>query len=344
MSFLIIGNDLASLYLAKSLKELGWKVTLMTKDTFDYGPEYCIVDDLILDKLDLKYRLGLVKSIDSVELSDLYNNKRVMETDTKLFDLGVYKNLLFGELRKKVDYYQNSTYIDKNGENIFIKVNNHGTLIKARYVINFEDLELSAKLGNEIKYVDHLFATIKRHNAKKDLNLFFLSNCYGYVTNYTSELAHISMFGYDLNTQFDDYIKINNLESVQIYTQKIPLFNKIVKAHKNNEVFMAGNALCLTNNLNYDNIEPALMYCLTFKNFFHKLMTNDVEDYNSKLFEFTKTMYEKNKHAKYFWKSTIIVKNDLINYYSPRYNALDFSSMFRNLPKLSKHRIKMFFS
>lgn len=343
MSYLIIGNDLVSLYYAKLLKDLGWKVTLITKGKFSYGAEYCLVDDILLERLGLKYRLGQIKHITSVEVVDIYKKSRIFETDTKLVDLGIYKNQLFGAIRKNIEYYEDAVFIDKHDENVFLKVANRGILHKAKYVLNFEDIELSNKIGNIIQQKDHLFATVKRSNPKSSLTIFFFETGYGWISNFTQELAHVSMFGDNLDLEFDKLIADYDLVLVNKYAEKIPVFNQNLVPQKES-VYLGGQALGLVNNLNLDYISPRLEFCAEFKTYYHKLMTNSSEDYEKKVNTFITDLKEYNKYAKVFWDAKDVERNHLISYYNPRFGVLDFKSIFKNLPKLSKHRFKLLFS
>lgn len=343
MSYLIIGNDLISLYYAKLLKDLGWKVTLITNQKFDYGAEYCLADDVLLDKLGIKYRLGLIKNVTYVEVIDINNNSRFFDTYTKLVDMGIYKNQLFGDVRRKIEYYEDTSFIDKHGENVFIKVASRGVLHKSRYVLNFEDIELSNKLGNDIKQKTHLYATVKRKNPKTHLTIFFFKDGYGWISNFAPEHAHLSMFGENLEKELERVLKDFDLELVTKAEEKIPIFNPNVVAQKG-DIYLGGRALGITNNLNMDWISPNLDFANEFKMYYHKLMTGNAENYDKLVQPYLKEYKEQNKLAKVFWGANEIEKNDMLHYYNPRFGVLDFKSIFKNLPTLSKHRVKLLFS
>ena len=91
---------------------------------------------------------GIIKEIEYIEIKDLYENSRFFETCTYLVDLNYYRN----KLLKDIKIYDDAEIIDKNGENVFVKVNNRGTLFKAKYILDFENLNTTE---NEIeRYVE----------------------------------------------------------------------------------------------------------------------------------------------------------------------------------------------
>jgi|GEM_PF-2841577 len=343
MSYLIIGNDINALYFAKVLNEYGWKVTLITKNKFEYGPEFTFFEPDLLPRYGFPAINGLKKEYDFVEVCDLSGRNTLLPTATQVLDLSTLKNKLFNDIVHEITYHEHASFIDQNGENTFITVDGKGTMIKVRYVINFEDLGITQRFGNNIRKTEMIHANVRRNNTDGNINIFFLPKGYGWIINITPEIAHICINSENCQYEFENYVKTNKLRVLYFEKTENNLYNEI-RVAQNNHMFLAGNALGISDNLNLDSLSPGLAYCQDFIAYFHKLMTLESGHYYQlfeKKFDFMKKSV---KLGKYFWNANAEDKNDLLKYYNPKHSVLDFDTMFENLPVLSKHKIKLVFN
>jgi hypothetical protein len=341
MSFLIIGNDFVSLYFAKILVDFGWRVILITANTFDFEKDLAILDTNLLTSLGFDYKEGLVNEINTLDVIDLNKNVFSEETKTRLIDLSVYKTKMFNAIKNKIDFFENTSFIDQNGENVFLTVGNKGHLVKVKNVLNFEDFKIVERFSNPIQYKSCVSGIVKSN--KNIAKLFFLNRGYGFICKYYDNDSYLMVVGENSDLEFNNFVRRNDFEIVSKYKHKIPLYAPKYKL-KDKNVLFGGLIVGITNNLNMTYMNSCLEYCITFKTYFHDMMTSKVEDYETKFEKTFSYLAEYQKKGDFFWGLSPQDKNDIIRYYKPKNGVLEFDTMFNNLPAISKHRIKLFFS
>lgn len=340
MSFLVIGNDFASLYFAHTLYSYGWKVVLITKDNFDFDKEIAIVDSNLLLPLNFNYKEAHVIDVNTIDVVDSKLNSKSFDTKTRLVDLSVYKTILYNSIKSKIECYEDAQFIDQNGENVFVTVGGKGKLLKLKYVLNFEDTSIMEKISTSVKYKMNISAIVK--STKNISRLIFNNSSYLFYTKYSDNEGFISVSGENVDYEFNNFLKKNDMELVSKVKTRIPIYGDL--KNRVNNIFFGGRIVGLTNNLNLDYFNNTLRYCNYFKTYFHELMSSEVLDYQKQFSKYFSDLNDYKKKGEIFWNMTPADRDDIIKYYDPYKGVLEFDTMFSNLPKLSSIRLKLMFS
>lgn len=342
MSFLVIGNELDALILGKFLKEHGWPVSFLSRYRFDYKSDCELVNPEQFKEVGFDFKKGLLTNITKMEIEDLAGNKFEKETNTVLINLAVYKNDLFKVVNKDCKFFENSAYIDKNNENIFIQHGEHGTLIKAKHVLSVNELNLGAVIGEPLTK-RCLKATVERTGEKGKLFLKFLNTGYIWIVNYTDRVAEMCIISDDPEKDLAEFMMEQNLKPIYKRSVAIPYFKKD-RLLFNRNVYLSGASALITNNLNFYNFILHLKFIKLTSTFAHELMTKKNLSYAYLTKEFDDELHKYEKQGKLFWNSPSRKRNELIHKMNFSNFALDFNSCFENLPLLSSYKIKMLFN
>jgi len=342
MSFLVIGNDLDALILGKYLKEHGWPVSFLSRFRYDYKSESELVNPEQFKEAGFDFKKGLLTYITKMEIEDLAGNKWETETNTVLINLAVYKNDLFKSVNKDCSFYENSAYIDKNNDNIFIQHGEHGTLIKARHVFSVNEINLATTIG-EPQTKKCIRATVERTAEKGKLFLKFLNTGYLWVVNYTERVAELCIVSDDPEKDLAEFNLDNPLKMIYKRAISIPIFKKN-RVLFNRNVYLSGASALVTNNMSFYNLILHLKFVQLTNVFAHELMTkkNLSYIYLTKDFDEQLTKYE--KQGKVFWDLPSHKKNELIHKMDFKNFALDFNSCYDNLSPISSYKLKLIFN
>lgn len=342
MSYLVIGNEVDALILGKFLKEHGWPVSFLSRSRYDYKSDCELVAPEQFKEVGFDFKKGLLTYITKMEIEDLAGNKWETDTNTVLVNMAVYKNELFKAVNKDCKFFENSAYIDKNNENIFIQHGEHGTLIKAKHVFGVNELNLSATI-NEPLTKNCLKATVERTAEKGKLFLKFLNTGYIWIVNYTDRVAEMCIVSDDPEKDLAEFMLDNNLKPIYKRQISIPYFKKD-RVLYNRNVYLSGASALITNNLNFYNLILHLKFIQLTATFAHELMTKKNLSYSYLTKEFDEELAKYEKQGKLFWNSPSHKKNELIHKMDFKNFALDFNSCFDKLSVLSSYKIKMLFN
>jgi len=341
MSFLVIGNELDALYLGKYLKEHGWPTMLMSKGRFDYRSDCELVNPEEFKKAGFDYKKGLLTNITIMEIIDLAGNKRECPTDTVLVNLATYKNEIFKSLGKSCKIYENSTFIDKNNENIFIQHGEHGTLIKSKHVFSINDLNLAKTIG-EIKTKKSIRATLERNAEKGKLTLKFLPTGYLWVVNYSDRVAELCVVADNPDQELADFMLEDDFSIIYKRNVVLPYFKK-ERLLNNNGVYLGGASALINNNLTFYNLIAKLKFIQYTSVFAHELMTKRNISYVYLTKDYDNDLAKCAKKGLLFWSLPLHKRNDLIKKMNFSKFALDFNSAFDNISLLSSTKLKLIF-
>lgn len=343
MNFLVIGCDFESLFLGKHVSEYGWPVSFLAKQKFEYKPDSALVNPQQFNSLGFDYTKGLMTQIETMEIIDLAGNKREARTNSVLINLSVYKNEMYKELAKKSKFYEDSKFIDKNNDNIFIQKGEHGLLIKSKFVLDLEDVSHSttSDKGPECKL--GIKATVERFGTRGKLTLKFFDKGYVWIVNYTPNTAEMFLVSDNPEEDFENFVKENKLKIVYKKNVGIPLYKKD-RLLENHGVYLSGPAGLITNNLSFYNIILRLKYALLTAEFAHTLMTKKMVSFIYLSKEFDEQLIDIAKKAKLFWGLKPEKKNQFIARMDFRDFCLDFETAFTNLSRISPYRLKLYFS
>lgn len=340
MSFLVIGNELDALIIGKFLKDRGWPLSILSKQRFEYKSDCELVNPDEFKEVGFDYKKGLLTEIKSVEVFDLYGNSFETKTNTVLVNLATYKNDLIKSI-KGSPIYENSSYIDKNNENIFIQHGDHGTLIKAKHVIGVNDIAL-AKTIFEPLTKSCIRATLERKAEKGKLTLKFLDSGYMWIVNYSDRVAELCVVADNAEKEFDNYIFENSLKVIYKRNISIPYFRK-ERILFNKNVYLSGASALVTDNLTFYNLPLHLKFAELTGTFGHELMTKKNISYPYFTKEFDEELAKLEKKGSVFWGLTRDKKNELIHKMDFSRFVLDFDTAFDKLSKISAIKLKLLF-
>jgi len=341
MSFLIIGNELDALVLEAFIRDHGWPTTILSKHGFDYKSDCELVNPNDFKKLGFDYKRGFLTNVESMEVIDLFGNKTEHKTDTVLINLAVYKNELFKKIKKSCKIYENTTFIDKSNENVFVQQGEHGTLIKSKYVFDVNDLDLAATTSFPTTK-SSIRATVERQGEKGKLTLKFLDSGYYWIVNYSNRLAELCIVADNPEKELSNLIKTDNVKVIYKKNVVIPFFKKD-RILSNKGVYLSGSSALVTNNLNFYNLLLHLEFVELSGTFAHELMTKKNISYSYLIKDFDAKLRKYDKQGKVFWSLDNIKRNKLINKMDFSKFALNFGSAFDNLSVFSSYKLKMLF-
>ncbi len=341
MSFLVIGNEIDALIIAKFLKERGWPVSLLSKQRFEYKSDCELVNPDEFKEAGYDYKKGFLTNIETMEVIDLLGNKFETKTNTILINLAVYKNDLLKTL-KGCNLYENSTYIDKNNENIFIQHGDHGTLIKSKHVIGVNDINLAKTVFDPVTK-NCIKATVERRAEIGRLTLKFLESGYIWIVNYSDRIGELCVVSDDPEKDLNEFIFENNFKIIYKKGIAIPFFKKD-RIVINKNVYLSGASALITNNLNFYNLILHLKFAELTGTFAHELMTKKNISYPYFTKEFDEELSKIEKKGKVFWALNKQKKNELIHKMNFSRFALDFNTAYDNLSSISTVKLKLLFS
>ena len=331
MSFLIIGSDYIALSFAKIIKDFGWKVNVITKN-YNNKKDLVLLPRVFYEEFFDDFD-SLIKDLDFIEVRDLYDKKAFFETNSVLVDLNYYRNKIIKQT-PNLKIYKNSELIDKNGENIFIKENGRGIMLKAKYVLNFEDEKLALN-----KPTFEKTEAVLEINSSKNNRLFFTENNYGMLIHLINNKYFVFVFGKNTRFSLNDFISKNNAKLLAVKTKHINLYNSKNKFFEN-DVFYLSDVFGLTNNLIFSGKRQQLLFLKNNKTFFNNIFASK-KDFNNELKNQFSYLEDLRKKADIFWSSNMVDKNKFIKKLNLKDFALDFNSMFNNLSL--KYKLKMVF-
>jgi len=341
MSFLVIGNEIDALVIGKFLKERGWPLSMLSKGRFEYNSDCELVNPNEFKEVGFDYKKGLLTNIDSIEVIDLYSNTFEAKTNTVLINLAAYKNDLIKSI-KGSQLYENSTYIDKNNDNIFIQHGDHGTLIKSRHVIGVNDINLAKTVLNPLTK-SCVKATVERKAEKGRLTLKFFDSGYLWIVNYSDRIAEICVVSNNAEKDFNEYLFDHNLKVIFKRNIAIPYFKKD-RLLFNKNVYLSGSSALITNNLNFYNLILHLKFAELTGTFAHELMTKKNISYPYFTKSFDEELLKLEKRGKVFWELSKDKKNEMIHKIDFSNFALDFESAYNKVSKISPIKLKLLFS
>ncbi len=338
MSFLIIGNKLESLILSDYLYEHGWPVNLMSKLGFEYRGDYELANPKELEKLGFDYKPYILTEIHKMKVIDYFGNILERNTHTILLNLSKPSNDLYIKLKKTSKVYTDTTYIDKNNENIFIQQGVHGTLLKAKHVFAVNDLNLA----NNLKTKKCIKASIELKNEIGLLTLKFLETGYLWYVNYSARVSELCIISDTPEKDLETFILETGAKIIYRKGILLPYF-KSERPLENKGVYLSGDSAFINNNLNFYNFTLKIDFMHLTCKFAHDLMTKKNISYAFFTRDFDKLLDKYSKQGDVFWSLSKEQRNKLIEKMSFNKFALDFSSAFENSSILSLPKIKLLF-
>lgn len=338
MSFLVIGNKLDALILSDYLYERGWPVTIMSKSGFEYKGDYELASLKDLERLGFDYKEHILTEINNVKVIDYFGKSYNSPTKMVLLNLSKLSNSLYLKLKKNCKIFTDTTYIDKNNENIFVQHGVHGTLLKAKHVFAVNDMNLA----NNLKTKKCIKASFELKQEKGLLTLKFLDSGYLWYVNYTDKVGELCIVSDNPEIDLENFILDTGAKIIYRKGLLLP-FYKPDRPLRNKGVFLAGDSAFINNNLNFYNFIPKLEYMQLTCKFAHDLMTKKNVSYPFFTRDYDKYLEKNFNRGKVFWSLSKEQRNKMIHKMSFEDFALDFNSAFENSSILSIPKLKLLF-
>lgn len=338
MSFLVIGNKLDALILSDYLYEHGWPVNIMSKSNFEYRGDSELASLKDLDKLGLDYKPHILTEINKMRIIDYFGKSYDRPTKTVLLNLSKLSNDLYFKLKKNCKIFTDTTYIDKNNENIFIQQGVHGTLLKAKHVFAVNDMNLA----NNLKTKKCIRASFELKQEKSILTLKFLDSGYLWYVNYSDKVGELCIVSDTPEKDLENFILDTGAKI--IYRKGILLpYYKPERPLQNKGVFLSGDSAFINNNLNFYNFISKLEFMQLTCKFAHDLMTKKNISYPFFTRDYDRVLEKYFNRGEVFWTLSKEQRNKLIHKMSFEDFALDFNSAFENSSILSIPKLKLLF-
>lgn len=324
--------------MADYLYERGWPVTLISRFKFEYSTLTELADPKELEEIGFNYSSGVLCEIKKMKIIDIDNNIREQETNTVLLDTSVYCKLLYNKLKSKCVFIEDSNYIDKNNENVFIQQGVHGTLLKLKYVFSLNDYNVISKKENK----KCIKASLCMPGKIGELVLKFLPTGYMWYVNYTENVAELCIISEDPEKEFNLFLETSKAKLISHKGLLLPIY-KNERILDNNSLYYGGDCALINNNFNFYNFVFKIRFNKLTCNYAHELMFKKNISYYLITKDIDSELHYLEKEGNIFWNLNDKKKNEIIKKMDFKKFALDFSSGFKNSSKLSKINLKLLF-